>query len=209
VNRPPIWIRLLGVSAWTLGLLIVMLGPGDYSWRPSVSDRWLWAASDTSTVESTIVDSNAAVVVLDPFSASAQTVGDLHHRQRAAVCLLRAGVWEPVRPDAARFDVATIGAPAPSGGRWVDVRRWDLLSPILTDRLALCAAKGFDGAALLDLDGFAYPSGFPLTRAEQFAFNSAVVDLAHKYRLVVGLVATGHTPSPPSADVIVADPDRA
>jgi len=38
-------------------------------------------------------------------------------------------------------------------------------------RLDLCRDHGFDGVLLADLDGYTKVSGFPLTPADQLAFN--------------------------------------
>jgi hypothetical protein len=56
------------------------------------------------------------------------------------------GSWESYRSDADRFPQAVLGR-AYEGypdERWLDVRRIDLLAPILLRRFELCRRKGFD-----------------------------------------------------------------
>ncbi|MFD0822334.1 endo alpha-1,4 polygalactosaminidase [Micromonospora zhanjiangensis] len=72
--------------------------------------------------------------------------------------------------------------------RWLDVRRWDVLEPVLTDRLRLCRGKGFDGVAFGRVDGWAYRTGFPLTFDDGLAFNRRLAALAHSLSLSAGLV---------------------
>jgi hypothetical protein len=47
-----------------------------------------------------------------------------------------------------------VGAPLEgwAGERWLDVRRLDLLGPILERRLDVCQAKGFDGVEFDNVD---------------------------------------------------------
>jgi hypothetical protein len=209
VNGSPRWIRFLATSCWLIGLVAVASGPAPYVWRPSLHDTWLWPATDTTTMDDTYatVDSahagtdGADVVVLDPFLAAEQTVSNLHSRSRAAVCRLHAGIWEAGRPDEARLDPNLVG-----GGRWLDIREWEPLATVFADRFALCVTKGFDGVVFTDLDGYAHPTGFPLTAADQYRFNAAVVSLAHRSGLTVAVVATAWTPMPADADVIVTRP---
>jgi hypothetical protein len=94
-----------------------------------------------------------------------------------------AGTPDPISPT---------GSPGPSAGphgaRWLDVRRWEVLEPILADRLRLCRGKGFDGVAFAHVDGWAYRSGFPLTFDDGLEFNRRLAALAHSMSLSAGLV---------------------
>ena len=172
----PAWIRLLSVGLWTATLVAALLQP------PVLPER-----GEESTVDSEF---------LDPFTTSVDAVTAVRESGRRAVCVLRAGVWEPDRPDAARFPAVLRGSQAPDGGRWLDIRAWDLIAEPLTDRLTLCAAKKFDGVLLVDLDGWAQPTGFPLGRTDQLRFNTAVADAAHGQGLRVSVRPTPQTPLP-------------
>jgi hypothetical protein len=106
----------------------------------------------------------------------------------------------------ARADPSRVGAAASPDSHWLDVREFSHLSEALSDRLALCAAKGFDGVVLANLDGYARPTGFPITAAEQLRFNTALVALGHSYGLVVAVAANPRTPVPVEADIVVTEP---
>jgi hypothetical protein len=56
------------------------------------------------------------------------------------------GSFEAFRPDARRFPQAVLGRPLDGwpDERWLDIRRRDLLAPVLLPRLDECRAKGFD-----------------------------------------------------------------
>jgi len=73
------------------------------------------------------------------------------------------------------------------GEKWLDIRQIDKLAPILLARLDLCAAKGFDGIEPDNIDGFGADTGFPLTYADQLAFNRWLADEAHARGLSIGL----------------------
>jgi hypothetical protein len=160
VDRIPLWIKLLAVVVAVASVL-----NGLSRIRP-------------------VPAADSGVEVLDPFADVAGTVATLHLRHQRAVCELNAGVWEPGRPDAARFDAALLGA-STDEGRWLDIRQVGPLTRILDDRLALCTAKGFDGVSLRALDGYRHATGFPLTEADQARFNEAVSVLARRRGLSV------------------------
>ena len=54
-------------------------------------------------------------------------------------------------------------------------------------RIANCKAKGFDAVEPDNVDGYSNATGFPLTAADQIAYNKGLADLAHKYGLGVAL----------------------
>ncbi len=85
------------------------------------------------------------------------------------MCYLSAGTYENWRPDAAAFSKQIIGKADEgwTGENWLDIRRIDLLAPILQARLDLCKAKGFDAVEPDNVDGYQNETGFPLTAADQ------------------------------------------
>jgi hypothetical protein len=153
VDRVPLWIKLLAVVIPVATILSGLSRPRTVAVSPS------------------------AVAVLDPFADVAGTVAALHRQRNRANCELSAGVWEPDRPDAGRFDPSMIGALA-DHGRWLDIRQLAPLATIIDDRLRLCVAKGFDGVAFDAVDGYRHATGFPLTEADQAAFNQTIAGLA-------------------------------
>jgi hypothetical protein len=76
------------------------------------------------------------------------------------------------------------GAPR---GRWVDIRQWQVLEPVLSDRFRLCRGKGFVAVLPIGVDGYRQRSGFPLTFDDQLVFNRRVAELARRTRLTPGL----------------------
>lgn len=153
------------------------------SWSRGPAPTWQWQLS--GPLDLTVA---ADVFELDAFSTTAADVDRLHAAGRRVICHVDAGTYEDNRPDAGRFPAAVLGAPnGRPGERWLDVRQWTTLEPILEDRLRLCRGKGFDAVAADNVDGYANRSGFPLTADDQLVFNRRVAALARKVGLSPGL----------------------
>ncbi|QZA33560.1 endo alpha-1,4 polygalactosaminidase [Hydrogenibacillus sp. N12] len=93
------------------------------------------------------VPRDAERVMLDLFETDASTVARLKREGKRVIGYLNAGAWEDWRPDADRYPKTVLGKDVADwpGERWIDIRRLDLLGPILQDRFDLCLAKGFHG----------------------------------------------------------------
>jgi hypothetical protein len=106
------------------------------------------------------------------------------------ICYMETGAWENYRPDAGQYPQSVLGRAIDGfpDERFVDIRQLDAVLPILTARLDLAVSKGCDGIEP-DLDDTynGYVTGFPLTEADQLAFNRAVADAAHERGLSIGL----------------------
>ncbi|GAA1650178.1 endo alpha-1,4 polygalactosaminidase [Nonomuraea maheshkhaliensis] len=109
---------------------------------------------------------------------------------RRVVCYVSAGTYEDWRPDAGRFPAAVLGDPLEDweGERWLDIRRFTgELGAIMKDRLDMCKAAGFDAVEPDNVDGYTNDTGFPLTAADQLAYNAWFANEAHKRGLSVAL----------------------
>jgi hypothetical protein len=73
------------------------------------------------------------------------------------------------------------------GEKWLDVRRLDVLGPIMQARLDLALQKRCDGVDPDNMDGYQNESGFPLTSQDQLAYNIWIAGQAHASGLAVGL----------------------
>jgi hypothetical protein len=154
-------------------------------WQPALTTSWQWQLSDLPVDQSVDV----AMYDIDLFDNDAGVVGSLHAQGRKVVCYMSAGSWESFRPDADQFPASVKGnvlAGFPDE-RWLDVRRIDLLAPIMEARLDLCRAKGFDAVEADNVDGYANSSGFPLTYQDQLAYNIFLANAAHARGLSIGL----------------------
>ncbi len=136
---------------------------------------WQWQL--TVPVNQTV---NVPLYDIDLFDNDASVVAALHAAGRKVVCYMTAGVWERYRPDSHRYPDSVKGhATGWPGERWLDIRRRDVLLPIIDARLDLCKAKGFDSVEFDYMDNFSNDTGFPLTFRDQMAFNTRIVNAAH------------------------------
>ena len=130
----------------------------------------------------------ATLYDIDLFDNAVSVVDSLHAKGHTVACYFSAGSFENWRPDASSYpaDVKGNGNGWP-GEKWLDVRRLDVLGPIIEARLDLCRVKGFDSVDADNMDGYTNNSGFPLTAADQLAFNVFVANAAHARGLSIAL----------------------
>ena len=153
-------------------------------WRPGPGLTWQYQLSGPLDLS---VD--ADVYDVDWEETTREQVRLLHDAGRTVVCYVNAGAFEEWRPDADTYPAEVLGDPLDGwpGERWVDVRRLDVLLPILAARMDVCVEKGFDAVEADNVDGYANDSGFDLTADDQVVFDTAVARLAHDRGLSIGL----------------------
>jgi hypothetical protein len=153
-------------------------------WVPAPHTTWQWQL--TTPVDQSV---DAQMFDIDLFDNASSVVAALHARGRRVVCYLDAGTFEPGRPDSAAYPPVVKGKALPDwpGEQWLDIRRIDILGPILVARLDLCRQKGFDGVEADNVDAYTSDTGFPLTAADQLRFNRFLADAAHVRGLSIGL----------------------
>jgi hypothetical protein len=157
--------------------------PAPMWWAPPVGVAWQWQLAGTfdTAIKVPVYD-------IDMFETPAATVAALHAAGRKAICYVDVGTWENFRPDKGKFPKSVLGKTNGwPGEKWLDIRKISILGPIMRARFSLCKAKGFDAVEPDNVDGYANPSGFPLTAAEQLTYNRYIANLAHGFGLGVAL----------------------
>jgi hypothetical protein len=126
---------------------------------------------------------------IDLFDAPDGVIEGLHEDGRQVVCYFSAGSWEEWRPDGGDFPDAVKGNNLAGwpGEKWLNVRRLDLLGPIMEARLDLAVTRGCDGVEPDNVDGYANLTGFGLTGTDQRRYNTWLAERAHERGLSVGL----------------------
>ena len=153
---------------------------------------WQWQLGGTAIDETVLdaVDNPKKMFDIDLFTTEASTIDRLHAKGITVICYMETGAWESYRPDAAQYPSGVLGNGVDGfpDERFVDIRQIAVLLPILSARLDLATSKGCDGIEP-DLDDTynGYTTGFPLTEADQLAFNHAIADAAHARGLLIGL----------------------
>lgn len=152
-------------------------------WRPSAGLTWQWQIGDND-IDTSI---EAEVYDIDLYVDQA-IIDELHVKGRKVICYISVGSWEDWRPDKDQFPAEVLGKEYEgwAGEKWLDIRRMDLLAPILLARLDLCQAKGFDAVEPDNMEVWTNDTGFPLTYDDQLKFALWLADEAHKRRLAIG-----------------------
>ena len=152
-------------------------------WQPHPGVAWQWQLSgrlDTSV--------DVPVYDIDGFDRSKATVTALHAKGRKVICYISTGAWEDFRPDAKKFPRSVLGkGNGWKGERWLDIRRTDILEPLMATRLDMCREKGFDAVEPDNMDGYRNDTGFPLKAADQLRYNRLIAKLSHDRGMAVGL----------------------
>lgn len=162
------------------------LPPPPSWWTPDNEHSLAWWDQQNGTV-----GVHAGINVYDTdWSVTTPTqVAAFHVSDAKAVCQVNAGAFEPGRPDANQFPASALGSPvfpAPPGLQWLDIRNATIRG-IEVARIETCKQKGFDAVDFTDVDGYANPTGFPLTGIDQQIYNAFLADTAHANGLAAGL----------------------
>jgi len=158
--------------------------PADGIWRPVPATSW--QLQFTGDIDTSI---NVQMYDLDLFDTLKSLIDQLHANGRIVICYFSAGSWEDWRPDADDFPESVIGNDLSGwpGEKWLDVRRLDILGPIMQARMDLAVQKGCDGVDPDNVDGYTNSTGFPLSAQDQLAYNKWLATEAHARKLSIGL----------------------
>jgi len=152
-------------------------------WQPPPLTTFQWQL--TGTVNTSV---DAQVFDIDAFEASKSLVDELHQKGIRVIGYISVGSYEDWRPDTAMFPVSVIGNDYEGweGEKWLDIRRIDLLAPVLRQRLDMIRDKGFDAVEPDNIDGYENNTGFPITKLDEMKFIKWLADEAHQRGLSFG-----------------------
>ncbi len=154
-------------------------------WHPAPGLSWQWHL-DELPVDLGV---DAQVFDIDTFTNDAAVVQALHDLGRKVIGYVSVGSFEDWRPDAGQFPAQVLGKEYEGwpGERWLDIRRIDLLAPILRARLDLAKAKGFDAIEPDNIEIHGNATGFPITYEDQLTYARWLADEAHARGMAIGL----------------------
>jgi Glycoside-hydrolase family GH114 len=154
--------------------------------------RWDWQIGRVTPLQRTGTHA-VDIYDIDGFLTTRAQVHAIHTSWQAAtlphprlICYLDLA-WEDYRPDGSPgryFPASTLGNVyyGYPQERWLDFRQLDALKPLLDERIAMCARKGFDAVELDDIDSFDPPSttGFHLTPGDAQNFLAYAFNQVHR-----------------------------
>ncbi|GAA4993635.1 endo alpha-1,4 polygalactosaminidase [Kineococcus glutinatus] len=182
--------RLATVLAAVLVLPLLACSPASAAaWTPTPGKGWQWVLSSVPTAKQVAAATGVAAWDVDGFDTPASRVAEIKKRGAGAVCYFSAGSWEDWRPDAKKFPASLRGRALDgwAGEKWLDIRRRTVLEPLMAERMRMCRDKGFDAVEPDNVDGWTNRTGFPLTAADQLAYNRMLADTAHRLGLKIAL----------------------
>jgi endo-alpha-1,4-polygalactosaminidase (GH114 family) len=151
-------------------------------WHPAPGLTWQWQLTGEP-------DLNLQTDVIDiDLDVSRSVVDHYHNLGTKVICYISVGSYENWRSDADQFPEEVLGKDYEGweGEKWLDIRRIDLLAPIMLTRLDKCAAKGFDGLEPDNIQIWDNDTGFPLTYEDQLHYVLWLAQEAHKRGLAIG-----------------------
>ena len=151
-------------------------------WHPTPGLTWQWQLGAALNL-----DLRVNVWDID-LGVHKSVVDKLHSLDAKVICYISVGSHENWRQDADQFPEEVLGKKYEgwSGERWLDIRRIDLLAPIMQARLDACADKGFDAVEPDNMQIWDNDTGFPLTYEDQLRYALWLAEEAHSRGLAIG-----------------------
>ncbi|WP_194850625.1 endo alpha-1,4 polygalactosaminidase [Nonlabens antarcticus] len=128
------------------------------------------------------------IIDIDAFAATPQLVANLQAQGTKVIAYLSVGSFENFREDAGSFPSSVKGNKYEGfpDEKWIDVRKIDIVGPIMEARLDMIKAKGFDGIEPDNINGYQNNSGFDLTKKDAITFSRWLIREAHERGLSIG-----------------------
>lgn len=155
-------------------------------WTPPQHLTWYWQLQGTlPAMTGAGLPAQADAWDIDGFDNTAQTVAALHAAGHHAICYIDVGTAENFRSDYSEFPAADLGKTNGwPGEKWLNITD-PALRPIMDARFQMCKQKGFDGVEPDNMDGWENGTGFPITGAQQLAYNEWVAGDVHALGMAV------------------------
>jgi hypothetical protein len=130
-------------------------------------------------------EATAPVLGLDPDAVPAADVARLQARGVMTVCYVSVGTLEDWRADASAFPPEVVGRGYDGwpGERFLDIRRLDLLLPLMEARFRRCAEAGFGAVEPDNIDLHINDTGFAIGPDDAVAYVRALARIAHRLGL--------------------------
>ena len=163
---------------------------------PPANSTFDWNLQDVD--ENTPFADDIQIVDIDAFTTSKETVDSLHKKGKRVIAYLSVGSWEVYRPDKDTFPEEILGKKYPGweDERLLNIKRLDLLAPIMIKRFEMIKEKGFDGIEPDNMDVYSWDSetnytGFSLTLEDGKKYADWLIQEAHKRGLSIGQKNSG------------------
>ena len=150
--------------------------------RPPPHAEWDWQLSRPLNLNVSV-----KILGLDPDLVRAADIRRLKKRGIYLICYVSVGTWENWRSDRDAFPQAVLGRTYDEwpDERFLDIRRIDVLLPIMRERFHRCRTLGFDAVEADNMDVHDNPSGFTITAGDTVSYVRALAREAHALGLAM------------------------
>lgn len=133
---------------------------------------------DVQYTESFVPSRDVAVIALD--MNEPERIRSARAKGQQVICYVSVGTAENWRRDYIRFPPEVLGHEWDEwpGERFLDIRRQDILLPIMTERFAACARAGAT-AISPDNQDQQWAGAFPISQADAVSYVKALAGIAH------------------------------
>ena len=133
-------------------------------------------------------NTNADVIDIDAFSATPELISNLKLQGKVVLAYLSVGSLENYRPDVDDFPESVIGHDYDGypDEKWLDIRRIDLLGPIMEARIDMIKSKGFDGIEPDNMNGYQNETSFNISEEDAIVYSRWLIEKAHSRQLSIG-----------------------
>jgi hypothetical protein len=145
------------------------------------------ASWDWQLTEPLDLDADVAVLDLHPDLVTPAALAALKARSVYLICYVSVGTLEKTSPDRSAFPRRVIGKVYGDwpDERFLDIRRRDILLPLMRARFRRCADLGFDAVEPDNMDVHDNASGFPIGAEDTLAYLEALAREAHALGLAM------------------------
>ena len=153
--------------------------------RPPAAAKIInWAWSDSDKHKNTDYN-NEDIILLDAFDTSDTTVRGWLQKNKLVAGYISVGSWEDWRDDKDDWDKDTIGDEMGwPGEKWVKVREWKKLKPIMSNRFKMMKDKGFQAVEYDNIMMFEPSHNQGTSRHKDvIAYAKWLAEESHKYGL--------------------------
>jgi hypothetical protein len=141
-----------------------------------VGDRWDWQLKGPADL-----DRDVEMLTLDPRLVTADQLQALRAQGVDTVCHVNAGTIAETDPGFSDLPPAVIGSAHKTrpNERYLDIRRLQMVVPVITQQIVACKNQGFTAIEPDGLDAYAQDSSFPLTAADTVHYATTLAHVAH------------------------------
>ncbi|UES57857.1 endo alpha-1,4 polygalactosaminidase [Roseibium aggregatum] len=149
----------------------------------SVGDSWDWQLT-----EPVDLDRKVRVLDLHPDLVTPDDLAALRQKGVRTICYVSIGTLENTSEDFNAFPDDVLGKTYEDwpDERFLDIRRLDVLLPIMKSRFEACRNEGFDAIEPDNMDVHDNDSGFPITADDVVAYVARLAAIAHSLELGIG-----------------------